>query len=117
MVELSQATAPDSPLILLVDDDADTREMYGLWLSSSGFAVDQARDANEALTKVKSAMPDVVVTDVTLPGIDGFALCREIRRDDRTARIPVIAVTGYSSPRRVQEAEHAVGFQNLGTLS
>ncbi len=109
VVDCSPATEHDPPVVLLVDEDADTREMYGMFLASSGFAVDEAPDAYQALSKVRSVLPDVVVTDITLRGMDGFALCHEIRRDDRTARIPVIAVTGYSTATRVEEAERA-GF-------
>jgi CheY-like chemotaxis protein len=109
MIDLSPATPRDPPLVLLVDQNVDTLEMCEFALRDSGFGVDTAHDGNEALAKVRSAMPDVVITDIVLSGMDGFSLCREIKQDRRTAVIPVIAVTGYSTPTRLEEAERA-GF-------
>jgi two-component system cell cycle response regulator DivK len=113
MGEVSPTGAAElPPLVLLVDGDADTREMYAVFLADSGYRVEQARDGAEALSKTHSALPDIVVADIKLPGMDGVSLCREIRRDGLTARIPVIAVTGYASPNRVEEAKRA-GFERL----
>lgn len=106
------STAPDttSPsLVLLVDDDVDTCELYRFCLTLSGFAVAEARDGSEALRKAKSLLPDVVVTDIVLPDVDGFSVCRDIKQDQQTAQIPVIALSGYSDPGRLDKAKEA-GF-------
>ncbi len=95
-----------------MDDDPDTCDMFTLFLSSCGFGVEQAADAQGALQMVRTANPDIVVTDIMLPGMDGFDLCREIKRDERTARIPVVGLSGYSSPDRLEEARRA-GFDKL----
>ncbi len=86
------------PMVLVVDDQAEAREMLAHFLAQSGFAVEQARDGLEALGKITRSLPDAIITDIEMPGMDGFALCRELRRDERLAQVPVIAVTGYSSP-------------------
>jgi len=104
--------AEDPPVVLLVEHDVDTRDLYSLVLARSGFAVEQATCGDEALQKTKTLLPDVVVADITLPGMDGFALCREIKEDEHTAHIPVIAVTGYSSPDGPKEAQKA-GFDRF----
>jgi CheY-like chemotaxis protein len=81
-------------------------------LQASGFDVASAVDASEALTKIAQLLPDVVIADVGLPGTDGFALCRQIKDDDRTAAIPVIGVSGYSFEDRDERARRA-GFDTL----
>ena len=81
-------------LVLLADDDADTRELYALSLGMEGLSVDLARDGTEAWELAQARQPDVIVTDLALPGLDGLALCRRLKEDWRTASIPVIALTG-----------------------
>ncbi len=103
-----EQTSPPAPLVLIVDDDADTRTMLSVFLERSGFAVVTAGDGEEALSKVAVAPPDVVVTDVVLPRVDGLTLCRRIKGDERTARTPVIAVTGYLQSIPGHEAHAAV---------
>ncbi len=114
MVDLSATTTGphDPPLVLLVDDDPDTCEMFGLLLTSSGFAVEQAVNAADALCMARSAVPDIVVADIALPDMDGFELCRAIKRDQRTAGIPVIAVSGYSLADRADQAQKS-GFDRF----
>ncbi len=95
------------PLVLLVDDDADTREMYSVFLRSAGLAVEEACDAAEALRKAAIALPAVVVTDIVLPDMDGFALCHRLKRSARTSGTRVIALTGYSAPAVGEQAEES----------
>jgi two-component system cell cycle response regulator DivK len=85
------------PSVLLVEDDSDGRRMYAQWLRQAGFAVDQAHNGLQALERAFESVPDVVVTDLNIPGIDGFELTRRLKHDPRTSRIPVIAVTGYAA--------------------
>lgn len=86
----------DSPLVLLVEDDRDTREMYAMCLRASGYRVEQAVTARDALGKAAAVSPDVVVTDLSLPGMDGLALASQLHQHPQLGAIPVIAVTGYS---------------------
>jgi CheY-like chemotaxis protein len=79
-------------LVLVVDDDADTREMYAEFLGDCGFGVVQARDGLAALDAVQAVHPDVVVTDAQMPGMDGLELARELAASG--SPLPVIFITG-----------------------
>lgn len=96
------------PIVLLVEDDRDGRRMYADWLTQAGFRVEQAHNGLQALERAWDSIPHVVVTDLNIPGIDGFELTRRLRHDSRTRDVPVIAVTGYaafaSDPERARRA-------------
>ncbi len=95
------------PLVLVVEDDRETRQFYTETLTRHGFAVDQAHNGNQALTKALESLPDLVLMDIAVPGIDGIELCRRLRADARTQQVPVLAVTGYDDrayPDRVRLA-------------
>ena len=83
-------------LVLVVDDFPDNREMYAEFLRFSGFKVEEAANGHEALEKVFLLRPDVIVMDLSLPGVDGWEATRRIKADERTRNIPVIAVTGHA---------------------
>ena len=99
---------PDRPVVLLVEDDRDGRLMYAQWLQQSGFHVEQAHNGLQALERAFDLMPDAILTDLNIPGIDGYELTRRLKNDPRTAHIPVLAVTGYapftSDPTRADRA-------------
>ncbi len=82
--------------VLLVDDDEDTRTMYAMALGMSEFEVIEARDGASALALASEALPDVIVTDLTGPGLDGFELVSWLQANPRTARIQAIVVTGWA---------------------
>lgn len=83
------------PIVLLVEDDPDTREMYHTALEVGGYWVVNAPDAGDALDSALDVRPDVIVTDIGLPGPqDGIGLARRLRDNTRTAAIPLLAVTG-----------------------
>lgn len=71
--------------------------MYADWLTQAGFSVNQAHNGLQALERAFESVPDVVVTDLNIPGIDGFELTRRLRQDPRTRTVPVVAVTGYAA--------------------
>lgn len=76
-------------------------------LQADGFEVDQAHNGFQALDKARTSVPDLVLTDISVPGLDGIGLCRQLRADPRTRDIRVLAVTGYSDrlyPDRAREA-------------
>ena len=83
--------------ILVVEDDTDLVELLSFNLKSCGFSVGTAADGAEALKKVRSLAPDLILLDIMLPELDGFAVCEILRRDPATARIPVIMLTAMSS--------------------
>lgn len=85
------------PSVLLVEDDREGRHMYARWLAQAGFHVDQAHNGLQALERAFEHAPDVVVTDLNIPGIDGFELTRRLKQDPRTRTVPVVAITGYAA--------------------
>ena len=93
---------------VLVLDAQDGRRMYADWLTNAGFRVDEAHNGLQALERALDSRPQIVVTDLNIPGIDGFELTRRLRQDSRTRDVPVIAVTGYaafaSDPGRARRA-------------
>ena len=92
------AAAPKrGALVLLVEDDRVGRELFALGLEQAGFRVDQAHNGLQALEKAFELLPQVILTDLALPGIDGLQLCRRLRDDPRTRDIPIIGITGYAS--------------------
>lgn len=94
--------------VLLVEDDRDGRRMYAEWLSQAGFRVEQAHNGLQALERAFETGPDVVVTDLNIPGIDGFELTRRLKQDPRTRAVPIVAITGYAAfaadPSRAKRA-------------
>jgi CheY-like chemotaxis protein len=78
--------------ILVADADEDTRELYRICLQSTGAKVCDALDGRDALAKTYSERPDAIVLDVQLPFIDGLELCRLLRIDVLTARLPLVLV-------------------------
>src|SRR5438552_2861939 len=94
-------------LALLVDRDADTRQMYAEFLRQSAFEIEEAADGREALAKAISYRPAVVVTETRLPGMSGLELCRMLRTDPATRATPIIVVTADSVPTNVRLAEAA----------
>lgn len=97
-----------SPSVLIVEDDPAGRLLYVDWLQQAGFRVDQAHNGLQALERAFDTTPDVVVTDLNIPGIDGFELTRRLKQDPRTRAVPVLAVTGYAAfaadPSRARRA-------------
>ena len=94
--------------VLVVDGRVDDLELFTLVLGQCGAAVTTALSTEEALRAYARVEPDVVVSDLTLPGEDGCALLRTLR--ERGARVPAIAVTGRAYDRD-REAALAAGFQ------
>jgi two-component system, cell cycle response regulator DivK len=86
------------PLALVIDDDDDTREMYAEVLRLEGFTVEGASDGQEALQKAVELLPDIIITDLYMPIMDGWETIRRLRADERTRRIPIIACTGEEAP-------------------
>src|SRR5215212_8640258 len=72
------------PLALLVDRDVDTRQMYAEYLRLSAYTIEEAEDGRDALAKCISLLPDILITETRLPGMDGFQLCNLLRNDATT---------------------------------
>ena len=84
------------PLVLIVEDDRETRHYYTAVLAAAGFEIEEAHNGYQALEKATRRIPALILADIAVPGLDGIELCRRLRTDARTRGIPVLAVTGYS---------------------
>ncbi len=105
----------DVPLrVLLVDDSRDTVQVLASLLAARGIAVSEAGSVDEALRTARAAVPDVVLTDIGMPGQDGYDLLRRLREDDRLRHVPVVAATGYVGSQEQEQMTRA-GF--AATLS
>ena len=86
-----------SARILVVDDEIDALELIGFNLKASGYDVITAEDGEDALEKARKFSPDLVLLDIMLPVIEGWEVCKLLRRDPATARLPIIMLTAKAS--------------------
>ena len=82
--------------LLIVEDDANSREGYRIYLSGEGFDVHTLSGGSHAVDFVRSLTPDLVVLDLGLPDLDGWEVARRLKSDEQTKRIPIIAFSGRS---------------------
>jgi len=98
----------EQPLVLVVEDYQDAREMYAAYLQFSGFDVAEAGNGIEAIEKTHELLPDIVLMDLALPRMDGWEATRRLKNDERTRHIPIVALTGHAL------AGHAEGAREAG---
>jgi CheY-like chemotaxis protein len=98
--------------ILLVDDYPDALEIWGLYLRSLGYTVETADDGLSAVEQAHHHLPDIIVLDLELPGITGFEAAVRLRQAPDTAAIPLIAATGYSHVKQLNQARES-GFDSI----
>jgi two-component system cell cycle response regulator DivK len=96
------------PLVLVVEDYQDAREMYAAYLQFAGYGVAEAANGVEAIEKTRELLPDIVLMDLALPRMDGWEATRRLKRDPRTKHIPIVALTGHAL------AGHAEGAKEAG---
>lgn len=85
-----------APMILVADDDRDTRELYRACFDMSGFITAEASTGAQTITLAERLVPDVLLTDLILPDIDGISIARRLKARAATAAIQVILLTGFS---------------------
>jgi CheY-like chemotaxis protein len=95
--------------ILLVDDYVDALDMWALYLRSRGYEVLTSGDGLKAVEMAGEHLPDLIILDLDLPGITGVEAARRLQGLSTTAHIPLIAATGYSHVKQLDEA-HGAGF-------
>jgi two-component system cell cycle response regulator DivK len=95
------------PLILVVEDYDDAREMYVEYLTFTGFRVEAATNGLEAIEMTTRLMPDLVLMDLALPKLDGWEATRRLKSDPKTSHIPVIALTGHALAGHAERAREA----------
>lgn len=96
-----------APLVLVVDDFQDNREMFAEYLAFSGFRVAEAATGREALDRAFELIPDLILMDLSLPEIDGWKATRFLKNDPRTKQIPIVALTGHALAGHSREAKDA----------
>jgi CheY-like chemotaxis protein len=94
---MEQAAGKRRPLVLLVGHGDDVRSAVAAVLHLEGFSVEQARDGREGIERAVSSAPDIILTDLAMPDMDGWEMIKRLRRDHSTRHIPIIA---YRQPRR-----------------
>jgi len=102
-----RATHRERPLVLIVEDQPELRQLYAQELTMSGFEVIEAGNGADAISHASSHVPDVVVMDLSLPVVDGWEATRRIKDDRRTTHIPVVALTAHDGSGELQRATRA----------
>jgi two-component system cell cycle response regulator DivK len=95
------------PLVLIVDDNDDQRTAYALFLEAVGFRVVEASDGISAIGQARTMRPDVILMDLSMPGLNGWQACQWLKTSDETSRIPIIGLTGHAvegAERKTMEA-------------
>jgi CheY-like chemotaxis protein len=82
--------------VLIVDDNAINLKLASDVLEAAGFAVDRAVDAEQAQAVLANVVPDMILMDIALPGMDGLTLTRKLKVDARLKRVPIIALTAFA---------------------
>ncbi len=99
--------APNVPLVLIVDDYAEGREVCAEYFAFRGYRVATAEDGLDALDKAHALHPDVILMDLSLPRLDGWEASRRLKADENTRRIPIIALTAHALASAREKAVEA----------
>ncbi len=89
--------------ILVVEDDKFLRELLVRKLKTVGFKISTAADGQEALRKIREELPQLILLDLVLPGVDGFDVLKQIKDDSQTNKIPVIILSNLGQREEVQK--------------
>ena len=104
-------TAFEPPTVLVVDDDEDIREMMVFKLRAAGYRTLEAGDSRTAMALAMGERPQLVLLDVSLPGMDGLGFCYELHSSAQTANIPVMMISGHGTPDDIRLG-HSVGAED-----
>ncbi|NMG73878.1 Hpt domain-containing protein [Aromatoleum diolicum] len=111
---LETAQAEHQPTVMVVDDSLTVRKITGRLLEREGYRVITAKDGVDALERLIETVPDVILSDIEMPRMDGFDLLRNIRADERTRSVPVIMITSRLADKHRQFAEKMGANEYLG---
>lgn len=89
--------------ILIIEDENFIASMMTLILEKAGFSIEVATDGEEGLQKIEKTLPDLILLDLVLPGINGFELLEKLKKEERTKKIPVIIVSNLGTPDEIQK--------------
>ena len=96
---VSKTSRDSRPTILLAEDFDDTRLMMKLWLTRSGYRVIEAETGEEAVARAQSELPDLIIMDVMMPGLNGLDATRRIRQYQPLRNTPIVAVSAYGADK------------------
>ena len=105
---------PRPQRVLLVDDSDDIRELWRLWLTYWNFSVEEAADGQEAVRKALHTTPDLILMDLWMPVVDGVEALKRLKKDPRTADVPVVVL---SAQNRAPDADTVVAAGGEGLLT
>ena len=94
-------------VVLTVDDSRTMRDMLRLALTNAGFTVLQAEDGEHGLQVLREGAPDVIVTDINMPRLDGYGFIEGVRADPQHRTIPILVLSTESSPEKKMRAREA----------
>jgi len=106
-LSLPSRSVRSEPVILVADDDRDTRELYRACFDTSGYRTAEAGTGSQAIVSAVEMVPDILLTDYVLPDIDGLTIARRLKGDRRTRGIRILMVTGYGNPALERRAVDA----------
>jgi two-component system cell cycle response regulator DivK len=101
------STGPAVPMILVVDDTLDARELYAEYLRIAGLRAEVAEDGYDAVAKAIALRPSVIIMDLAMPRMDGWEATKRIKANPATHDIPIIALTGHVIERSRERAIEA----------
>jgi CheY-like chemotaxis protein len=99
-----EAVAKGKAIILVVDRDPHVRELESHFLNQAGYSVGFALDGEGALEQARRIVPDIIITEILVPTVDGLALCRQLKADPRTRDIAVLVFSILAAGDRAREA-------------
>lgn len=98
---------PNGKTVLLVEDNPHNRKIFSGMLAHSGFTVVEAEDGNQALAQAAAARPDLILMDLSIPGLDGWEVTRRLKADPQTQGIPIVALTAHAMRGDEERARQA----------
>jgi CheY-like chemotaxis protein len=102
-----EAAAPTPPLVMVVDDDPEVLDLCDMLLERAGYARALAGSGEEAVSLLEQQTPSLIVLDLNMPGMDGWSVAALVRKHERTARIPILVMTGLA--QNVENAARRAG--------
>jgi DNA-binding response OmpR family regulator len=99
--------------VLVVEDDHDINELVGAYVQIAGFEYRPALDGTTALREARSRLPSAVILDLMLPDIDGFEVCKQLKSDQATQRVPVIMLTALGGEKNREKGQACGAIEYL----
>ena len=104
LIQPMSPSRPDRPTIMVVEDDYDNRLMLKVLLEMKGYRVIEAGDGDEAVRVLEAEMPQLILLDLQMPNLNGFALARRVRQTPSTRDVPIVIVSGHDPAKHRQLA-------------